>query len=93
MNKIPRAQRNMTYVPRGQYWIALSNWHNIADGKAFITYIGISSAEVAVHDSRQYLMVTKEQARKLELLTGPHHQAIIKMILIQRKSHGKPSQQ
>jgi hypothetical protein len=78
---------NLTYIKRDDYWEAWANWQRVTPGDitmgslGFQAFVGILPPEVKGHDTRYYLMVTKDQKRRIDLLMGPHHRTIIKMFL------------
>jgi hypothetical protein len=83
---IPHYMKEYTYIYRDNYWKALANWKSVTRGEnSFIRYTNLPPTEVSIHNGRPYLMVTHEQARKLNLLVSPYFHAIIKVYLIKEK--------
>jgi hypothetical protein len=81
MTPTPRALADKTYIYRDNYWKAAKHWMLVCgDETSFVNYLDLAPPDVAMHNTRPYLMVTHEQARKINLLISPYYAAIIKMI-------------
>lgn len=68
------------------YWNAASNWQNASNREDLFTkFTGIDPNWVSGNDL-SYMQVTPEIFRRIMMLLGPHHHAIIKAYLARQEA-------